>query len=329
MKTYCRNGMIKNMPYMVEDFKEFLIQEAEGIDSVKRFFYPGDTINYALDAELVNLYDTFRDLIFEDTQQYYFEKSMLPVWVQEAGQNSDCCISAECFDKWMSACKVPHLYEHLYLVDCQFLVGTVQNLLCAMEDAFVNYYKTIAEYVEGDKHAYLTDPNGTIMMMSEVSTRAANTIETYFTKAYSILDIMCKICYEIQYVSKEFTSYKKIKSADVLWGTRKKLNVNGTLNTIFEKCDLIRTIEAIRNEIVHNGTWELNPKIFIRFQDGEVKERFMLFPDITQGHLATVKNRRHFFSAGMKVNDILPEIHAEFKRRLLVTVKMINGENVT
>ena len=172
------------------------------------------------------------------------------------------------------------------------------------------------------------NPNGTIRVLSGNATRVAAIIETYFTKAYSILDIICKICYEIQFIQKDFSKYKKTKSADVLWGTRKKLTINGTENTLFEHCDFIKTIEAIRNEIVHNGTWELNPKIFILFENGKVRERFMLFPDMVQGHLATVRGRKHFFSSGKKVNDILPKIHLEFKQRLLNTIELINHESV-
>lgn len=55
----------------------------------------------------------------------------------------------------------------------------------------------------------------------------------------------------------------------------------------------------------------------------------MLFPDMVQGHLATVRSRKHFFSSGKKVNDILPKIHLEFKHRLLNTIELINHESVT
>ena len=47
------------------------------------------------------------------------------------------------------------------------------------------------------------------------------------------------------------------------------------------------------------------------------------FPDMGQGHLSTVKNRTHFFSSNIKVNDILPKIHREFKMRMLETISQI------
>ncbi|MEE0517732.1 MAG: hypothetical protein UC708_07610 [Anaerovoracaceae bacterium] len=328
MKTYCRNGMMKNIPYIVDNSEDFMIQELENASSNK-YIYPGDSINYALEGECVCLYDTFRNIVFDNQDEYYREVYSLPIWVQDAGQNSDCSISAYTFEQWIRESKVPNLYKHLYLVDCQFLVGTVQNLLCALEDTFIRYYKVIASFEDDDRYSGdLIDADGTIMLLSETAIRAASMIETYFTKAYSILDIICKICYEIQFIQEDFDSYKKIKSADILWGARKKLTINNTENTIFEKCELISTIEAIRNEIVHNGTWELNPKIFIRFENEQVQERFMLFPDFTQGHLATVKSRKHFFSSGIKVNDILYQIHSEFKRRVLTTLALINGRSI-
>lgn len=111
----------------------------------------------------------------------------------------------------LSKNSIPNLYKHLYLVDCQFLVGTVQNLLCAMENAFINYYRAIVDFEMELRYTDLTNPNGTIMAVSGNATRVAAIIETYFTKAYSILDIICKICYEIQFIQKDFTDYKKLK----------------------------------------------------------------------------------------------------------------------
>ena len=324
MKTYLGNGMVNEYPHFIDDSSVgFFIQETEGLYVTDKYIYPDNSINYELDNQLVYLYDLFRDSLFKDTDQYYREVASLPLWVQRAGQDSDCAISSDIFSEWMQKANIPNLYKHLYLVDCQFLIGTVQNLLLAIEDAFINYYKTISEFKLDKHYKDLTDCNGTIMLLSPDATRASAYVETYFTKAYSVLDIMCKICYEIQYRRTDFESYEKLKSAEVLWGKRKKLQINDMINTIFEKCEFISKIEAIRNEIVHNGTWELNPKIFIRLKNYEEVERFMLFPDMEQGHLATVKNRKHFFFGDVKVNDVLPEIHLEFKCRLLNTLRKI------
>ena len=54
------------------------------------------------------LYDTLRDMIFDDIDQYYQELSILPIWVQEAGQNSDCVISVDTFNEWISESNIPN-----------------------------------------------------------------------------------------------------------------------------------------------------------------------------------------------------------------------------
>ena len=76
--------------------------------------------------------------------------------------------------------------------------------------------------------------------------------------------------------------------------------------------------------MVHNGTWELNPKAFLRYDNGQIVERYMFFPDIYQGRLAAVKNRRHFFGDERKVNELLPQIHKVFRARILNTVNVLN-----
>lgn len=324
MKTYFQNGTAENIPHFFEDSAGFYIQELQG-NLPDKYIYPGDNLKYELDSELVSLYDKFRDLFFEDTKAYYAELNLMPIFVQETGQSSECGWTGELFNKVLqeeTIKKIPNIYRHLYLVDCQFLVGTIQNLLSGMEAAFVSYYTQIIE-IGNDMEP--SSENTTMYQMSQGVGSISALLENYFIKAYSILDMLCKIAYEFQFSLKDFSSYKKLKSADVLWGARKNLTVNNAKGTVFEKCDLISTIESLRNEVVHNGSWELNPKVFVAFEHGIIKERYMLFPDIVQGHLATVKNRRHFFGDGIKANEVLPKIHMNYRLRILNTVKLFNA----
>lgn len=326
MKTYFSHGIVKDIPYIIDNPEEFQIQDL-GSNYPDRYIYPNDSIKYELDNELVSLYDTLQFLYFEDNDNYYNDIYSLPIWVQSAGQNSDFNIDANHFLQLISNKNnilIPDLFKHLYLVDCQFLVGTIQNLLSSMEDAFIKYYITLSKLNIDD--APFHSLNDIIWNSSETSRCTASLLETYFTKAYSVLDIICKIYYELQNPNDNFSSYKKIKSAKILWGDRHRLEINDTKDTLFEQCDFIRVIESLRNEAVHNGTWELNPKIYIQFKNGLIKERFMLFPDMKDGRLTTIKNRKHFFSKNTKVNNIFPMIHLEFKKRLLNTIRLLNNK---
>lgn len=320
MKTYFQNGIFSNESYILEGNTKFYIQELE--TSIRKYHYPGDDILYEMDLELVSLYDKFRDLLFLDTDEYYRELAIMPIFVQEAGQDAECCLSAQNFTELINnySCKIPNLYKYLYLVDCQFLVGTIQNIIDCLEDCFCNFYINLCQ-IELNHNI---EKDSTIWTSSYQSRNTAAMLEIYFSKAYSILDVICKIAFELENPMSDFSKYKKLKCGDVLWGDRKKLNINKTQGTLFEECKVVKQIESLRNEFVHNGTWELVPKVYVVVENKEVKERFMLYPDFEQGRLATVKNRKHFFSSGIKSNDIMPQIHSEFLQRLLNTVKLLN-----
>ena len=321
---YNSNGTKCDPCDVLKETTEFYIEDlGEGYPD--RIIYPGDSLKYELDGELVALYDKLRDILFEDIDEYYKEIYNMPIFVQDAGQSSDCGLTADLFSKWIQDEKyqrLPNFNKHLYLVDCQFLVGTIQNLLSGMEDAFVNYFIRISNI---NTTNFVDTPNATIYEMSQNISSISAGLENYFIKAYSILDMLCKIFFEIQNPQKEFSKYVNMKSDKLLWGDKKKLVISDCAGTLFEYCDLVRTVESMRNEVVHNGSWELNPKAYTRFEKGKPVERFMLFPDISQGRLSKVKGRNHFFGDGTKVNDILPRIHEEYKRRLLNTIRLLNN----
>lgn len=325
---YYSNGTRCDIGDISEVTTEFYIKDL-GEEYQDRFIYHGDALRYELDCELVALYDKLRDIFFDDTAAYYKELSKMPIFVQDAGQSSDCRLTADLFSKLIQAKRyrgMPNFNKHLYLVDCHFLVGTIQNLLSGMEDAFVNYFIRISNIntVNG-----VDEQNLTIFEMSKNVNDISAGLENYFVKAYSILDILCKIFFEIQNPQKDFSKYINMKSAKLLWGDKKKLTINTCQGTLFENCDLVIMIESMRNEVVHNGSWELKPKVYIRFEKGELAERFMLFPDISQGRLAKVKGRNHFFGDGTKVNDVLPRIHKEYQFRLLKTIRLLNNYSIT
>ena len=69
-----------------------------------------------------------------------------------------------------------------------------------------------------------------------------------------------------------------------------------------------------------------SPLFFLKVENKEIVERYMLFPDFDEGRLSTVKNRKHFFSQETKINDALIAIHDEFYNRLLNTLKIINAK---
>ncbi len=323
MKTYFQCGITKDINLFPDYIEHFCIQEMPK-PSIESYIYTGDSIRFELDSELAILYDKFRDLLFENVDEYYSELDKLPIFVQEAGFDSDCKLDSESFLELVEEyqTEIANFYKHLYLVDIQFLVATVQNLLDGMDYSLINYFVQICNV---DVNDYATDQKDTVVMLHSQEARyLSSLLESYFTKAYSILDILTKIVYEFENKHNSFDSFKKTKSAKILWGDRKRLSIKDEPQTIFVRSNTVKIIEALRNEVVHNGSLEQNPKVFITLENNEIVERFMLLPDFIDGNLVTVKNRKHFFSDGNKANDLLPQMHMDYLKEILSTIKYLN-----
>ena len=110
-----------------------------------------------------------------------------------------------------------------------------------------------------------------------------------------------------------------------MYGNKKDLSIDST-GTVFEKCRTTSIIENLRNELVHNATWEMSPKIFISTDNGSIIGRHIFMPDFTaEGTLVTFKNRKRFFAEGKKVNDVLPGLYFDVLQRVHTTlVKLIS-----
>lgn len=324
MKTYYQNGTMSEVEYIFNDTDTFAIQY-EVVKDRTVIFYPGDSLIYEINSELAELSNKFANLYFHDLDLYYSESSILPVGLHLGGQSSEVMMDKLSFLKCVEQC-IPYfdnIYRHLYVNDCQYLIATVQNLLSSVEHCFVQYYTQIVQI----KPLNFSLGNS-LMITSSKTMELTFFLETFFTKLYSILDLMVKIAYEFEHPIDDFMTVTKLGSSEKIWGNRKQLMMNNLIGTVFEDCEVIRKVESLRNEAVHNGTWEFSPKVYVEVENQKIIERYMIFPDFEEGRLCTVKNRRHFFSARTKVNEVLVLIHDEFCRRLLTTLRCLNTMEV-
>lgn len=324
MKTFFQNGTSNDIDIFPDCIGEFCVQKTFEL-SVEKYIYTGDSIKYELDGELVLLYDKLRDLLFDDINEYNSELDILPAFIQNAGYNSNYMLDKEWFLEQVDKYKdiMPNLFKHIYLVDIQFLIATVQNLLDGMDYSFTNYFVQICNVDLKINH--LTD-DSTQYVISQDARYLSSLLESYFTKAYSILDILTKICFEFENKSDCINRLTKAKSSKILWGDRTHLTIKDELDTIFVRSNTVKLIESLRNEFVHNGSLEQNPKVYISIQNDKIVERYMLLPDFVDGNLVTVKNRKRFFSNGNKVNNIFPEVHFSYLKEILCTIKYLNAK---
>jgi hypothetical protein len=88
----------------------------------------------------------------------------------------------------------------------------------------------------------------------------------------------------------------------------------------------------LRNEIVHNASFENIPKVFQQFKDNKMIEKFIFLPDFDEdGIIKTFKSRKRFFGMDIKLNLILPELIFDLWKRQLETISILKktvGNNV-
>lgn len=296
-----------------------------------RFDYQGDEIISTLMNCCVKLYDLFRDKIFPDLREYDLYSLIVPIGIAEGGLNSDCAISKQFlklfFEDESEECEVPfkratpeidkYKFHYAYMVDCHSLISTLQELILAANDSFIGFYKSLCAVPDamGFEDTYFTiNSEGRVVF---------NMLQSVIIQLYSIFDVTTKIAIEIENMKLCGNQYVKMASRGKLYGYKKNLKVDKT-GTIFEGARVLSIIENLRNELIHNATWEMHPKVFFIKEGGNLIERRIHLPDFTEeGNLVTYKNRKRFFAEGKTVNEELPGLFLEVMNRLHITINKL------
>ncbi|OEF98271.1 hypothetical protein [Desulfuribacillus alkaliarsenatis] len=282
---------------------------------MKDYSYPGDEIIYSLDNECVRLYEIFQNKIFEDSSKYYQELKVLPIWVYTAGLDSDISVGKKEFERLINSIKKDSVYKHLYLADCQSLIGSVQENILSINWGLINFYIQLSntEHIESTSDGVFWKKS---MQTSLVFSILSNLIITI----YSSFDLLTKTAIELESIHTEFKNYPNLKSSNKLYGNKKELNKIDFTGTVFDSSETIQFVINMRNELIHNSSWEQNPKIFFVIKDGKVQEKFILKPDFTEGNIDKYKNRKRFFSSDIKINLELPNIILDILNRIKKTI---------
>lgn len=331
---YLQNGTaVDSLPEGYEGF--YVSENIESDSELSRYFYPGDKVQYSLDALCVDLYDLFQNAVFPSRDDFYKNYGIQPQWISRAGLDSDFDMPkdqlVECFStpiqEKMSALGVEDKellkayqeidgkkYRYAYVADCQSLVNSLQALIIGCHSSFIGFYKQLCALhndPDMDSDYYECSP-GAHMVHSF--------LHQFIIQSYSTFDILTKIAYELEHIKVCESTYEKLASRQILYGSKKKLKMD-TRGTVFESCRTTSIIENLRNELVHNAIWEMNPKVFIATNDGEVIERCIYLPDFTpEGTLVTFNNRKRFFADGKKVNEELPALYFDLMQRISTTL---------
>jgi hypothetical protein len=278
-------------------------------------WFPGDGILSDLDLDCVSLYDEFRDRIFVDVYNYYRVLRTLPIWVREAGLNSDDGIGRNDFDvllKEASAVEkagakiTPELLSrYLYLADCHSLIAAIQNRSIQVKWDLVSFFRELADLKPSSRPSLNEDEGVYWISADGPPSRLFASLTSGIVKLYSILDLTTKVAVELHSLATDFSRYPRLKSRPVLYGgsSLKELSPTDSSQRNFKR------LLVLRNDLIHSGGWEPSPKVFYRIKASIIDEKWILLPDCDEsGTTETYNNRRLFFSRGQKANVEFPEL---------------------
>ena len=273
------------------------------------------------DITCVRLHDALRNRIMKGVP-YQDLIYTLPQFVQTVGLNSEGAVEAKQFEQLLFAFKdFPHLNAFLYLSDCQKLVASIQECNKEVDQLLGEFYRTLN--TEPLFFPPMQQPDGIRYNTSPTVTKLFAHLSFIFVRLHSLLDYSAKVSAEVDKLRSEFTKYPRLASSNVLFGDRKKLTINGTAGTVFEACEIVTTIETLRNHVIHDGLFDDMPKAYENIQAGVATERFILMPDMTGGRFDRFNNRNLFFGREDKINLRLPQLIDEFQGRMETTIEAL------
>ena len=308
------NGVPSEQPR--QDSIPFLWFDPQGVWRLSH----GD-MSYDVENVCVRLHEALRRAIIEDAS-YSQLLPVLPPLVYLSGLNSESNLSKVDFEKLVRlTADFPEINRFLFLYDAQKLVGSIQECLKELIQMVGEFYRTLN--TEALFFPPIQQDDGIRYNTSPTVTKLFALLTFAFVRMHSLLDYTVKLALEVEGLPQDFTKYPKMRSANEQFGSRKRVSFNKLAGTLFEECEFVTLIETLRNHLIHDGLLDDMPKAYERIENGTAVEKFLLFPDMTEGRFDRFGNRNLFFSKEDKINERLPEILSEFQARLKATLENI------
>jgi hypothetical protein len=281
-----------------------------------------DDRHLEIDGICVHLHDDLKGRILDGVPRSEKLLYLLPEFVSMAGHNSEAPISRNQFEQFLTKfAGFPEINRFLYLADCQKLVSSIQEGIKEVIQIQGEFFHVLN--TESFFYPPLRQPDGVRYSTSPVITKLFAYLSFILIRMHSLLDYTVKVCLEAEQLRNDFKSYPRMTSLNEQYGGRKRVSFNGKAGTLFEDCTFLTTIETLRNHLIHDGMLDDMPKGYEVIKDGNVIEKYMLMPDMTNGRFDRLKNRILFFGGEDKINSWLPGFTREFMMRLERTLETV------
>lgn len=273
-----------------------------------------------INNSIINLHDVALFNVFNDID-YYSIVDFEPVWLRNAGHSGESCMKKEIFERLVKSNNNYLTNKFLYYHDLEALINSVQNRFSIITDMIDRLYSYLSPTLISNIQDY-----DEVIITRDFHVHAI--LNTIIINVLSCCDILTKLSFELSSIQNvSYDNYPKSKSKNILYSQHQKLpNELKQDNTLFSQHIpyVIHQFEALRNEIIHNGTLDFDYNIYYG-NKGKDTYTWVYFPDFSEsGALLTYNARRKFYSDTSKTfNTQLPSMLREFMELSLSTLDLI------
>ena len=256
-----------------------------------------------------SLYDAIEDYLF---QNIYAGRVRLNVewsqWIMKLGRQPELRLSKTQYETLKASVSNPIINKYLYFYDLCHVISALQDRLESTRD----FMKLFYDKMPSTEHYKDCDYDGATKYCGGEETEIHAILNAIFVSLASVLDLLSKIAKE-QCCEYDFANYSRMESYKTIYNTSNPArNVNpllSNIDTIFMPSPELVTIESFRNDYVHNGSWDLRTGVYVGRVKGVPSDVFICCPDLTtNGGFESCGSRNKFYSQGIKINVIIPDL---------------------
>ncbi|PNY79172.1 hypothetical protein [Deinococcus koreensis] len=286
---------------------------------------PSREQQFAIENSCLSLHDAFERAILGRRLGEELSDLLVPQWLTNAGHSADCAMSAETFERLLNEIPVearPEVHARLYLEDCRRLIGGVQEVWLQIHLLVGEFYRVLNALVPIQHSG--APPGGIIFHTGSQASAVWTFANMVYVRLYSLLDYNVKLLDEVRHLHTTFDRYPRMHSKNILYGqwTRLALTPADIQGTLLEDHPLVAEVATVRNHIIHNGLLDEHPRVYIRYEHGQIVEKFVLMPDLRAGRPVQRVNRLLFFAHEDKLNLRLPDLIDHWMQRQQATLNL-------
>lgn len=284
----------------------------------KTVITPNDELFSKINYSLVNLYFLFQKKIFP-AGDYFNNLSSSPIWLGEAGIGTELITSKKIFEKLLIE-NNNEIYNKILLVkDIEALITGIQDRIFETKYIFIAFYKEFNHLICD----FPIDKSDSTYFLSDIVTNSIfSLLENFFVKLYSIFDLFAKLYFEKTVIYNDFSKWPHMKSKGILFGDKNKFDKTIIKNTIFDVNDDIKLLINLRNNIIHDGTFMYQNRIYFSYKENKLVEKYILMMDHYNGIIDKVGNRNRFYNNDLKLNYYLPVFYIRIIERIYNTIRI-------